>query len=174
MDEPKVRVYPRGLEDDFPNGPATAVVTHRGCRLIIRFAPEDFWGKGDVQELCLLPDTAKLRPKVLRQFAPQAELYLAYARAAMRIFEQEDVVENRWERFRGAADALRQISGPGRGLSDEFYRVVAANHRALVTEGEPHPVKAVAEIHHVTVSAASRWLTEARRRGLLKEASDAR
>jgi len=34
-----------------------------------------------------------------------------------------------------------------------------------VSEGEAHPVKALGEIHHVTISAASRWVKEARRRG---------
>ena len=35
-------------------------------------------------------------------------------------------------------------------------------------EGEPHPVKALSEFHHVTISAASRWVKEARRRGYIE------
>jgi hypothetical protein len=168
-DEPQVKVWPRGLKDEFPDGPPTAVVTHRGCQLVLRFAPEDFRGEGQLQELRLLPGSKQLGPRHLRQFAPQAELYLAYARSAMRIFGPEGTVESRRENFRGAADALRQIGGPGRGLSDQFYRTIAKNYAALVAEGEPHPIKALKEIHHVTISAASRWVKEARRRGYITE-----
>jgi hypothetical protein len=52
-------------------------------------------------------------------------------------------------------------------IPPDFYWVIAANYRALVAGGEPHPVKALAAQHHVTISAASRWLKEARRRGLV-------
>ena len=104
---------------------------------------------------------------VPNQFAPEAEQYLAFARSAMRIFGPEGTPEEREENFRAAADVLRHIAGPGRGLSDGFYRVIASSYKALVAEGEPHPGKALGEKHHVTISAASRWLTEARRRGPL-------
>jgi hypothetical protein len=170
LDEPQVKVHPKGLEDEFPKGPPTAVITYRGCRLILRFAEGDFTGEGDVQELRVLPDTKKLELRVLRQFAPDAELYLAYARSAMRILKPEDTAEKRrakWERFNDAAEALREIAGPGRGLKPEFYKSIAEEYRALVDGGEPHPVKALGEKHHVTISAASRWVKEARRRGYL-------
>jgi hypothetical protein len=170
-DEPDVRVYPRGLEDEVSNGPPTSVVTHRGCKLVLRFGEGDFEGEGDVQEIRLLPDSKPLQPRVLRQFAPRAELYLAYARSAMRILRPEETVEGRrgkWESFRNSAEALREIAGPGRGLPPEFYKSIGEEHRALVTEGEPHPVKTLGENHHVTISAASRWLKEARRRGYVE------
>jgi hypothetical protein len=169
--EPQARAYPRGLEDEFPDGPPTVVVAHRGYKLVVRFATGDFTGEGDVQELRLLPDTERLEPRVLRRFAPESETYLAFARAAMRILAPDRLgtPEERWEKARGAAQALREIAGPGRGLSDEFFRQISVNYNALLAEGEPHPVKALAEIHHVTISAASRWVTEARRRGYLKE-----
>ena len=167
-DEPQVKVWPKGLRDEFPNGPPTAVITYRGCRLILRFAAGDFAGEGEVQELRLLPDTKTLEPKVLRQFAPQAELYLAYARAAMRLFGPKGTPEIRHENLAASAAALRQIAGPGRGLSDEFYRTIAKNYEALTSEGEPHPVKALSEIHHVTIGAASRWVKGARDRGLIR------
>ncbi len=169
--EPQARAYPKGLEDESPNGPPTVVVAHRGYELVLRFAPGDFTGKGDVQELLLRPGGKDLRPRLLRQFAPDAETYLAYARAAMRLLGPEGTPESRMEDYRGAAEALRHIAGPGRGLGDEFYRTIATNYKALVDGGEKHPVKALSENHHVTISAASRWLTEARRRGLLKEKS---
>lgn len=167
--EPQARAYPKGLEGEFPEGPPTVVVKHRGCELVLRFAPGDFFGEGELQELSVLPGTEDLRPRVLRQFAPDAETYLAYARAAMRILGPEGTAESRWENYRGATEALRHVAGPGRGLPPEHYRMIAMNYQALVDEGEKHPVKALSEIHHVTISAASRWLTEARRRGLLEE-----
>jgi hypothetical protein len=167
--EPQATAYPKGLEDEFPEGPPTVVVKHRGCELVLRFAPGDFAGEGDIQEMRVLPGAEDLRPQVLRQFAPDAETYLAYARAAMRIFGPEGTPESRMENFRGAADALRHLAGPGRGLSDEFFRTIATTYQALIDGGEKHPVKALSEINHVTISTASRWLTEARRRGLLGE-----
>jgi hypothetical protein len=169
-DEPKAVVYPKGLADEFPHGPPTAVITHGGCELVLRFAEGDFTAEGDVQELRLLPGTGTLELRVLRQFAPKADLYLAYARSAMRIYRPEETVERRrakWEDLASAAEALREIAGPGRGLTDEFYRTIATHYEALVDGGEPHPVKAMSESHHVTISAASRWIKEARRRGFL-------
>ena len=167
-EEPDVLVHPRGLREEFPEGSPTAVITHRGCRLILRFAEGDFHGEGDVQEIRLLPDTATLQPRVLRQFAPEAETYLAYARAAMRIFNPDVPFETRQENLAGAVEALRQIAGPGRGLNNEFYRTIATSYQALVDGGEPHPIKALGEKNHVTISAASRWVKEARRRGFIK------
>ena len=166
-DEPKARVFPLGLEEEHPDGPPTAVVTHRGCRFVLRFARGDFRGEGVLQELCVLPDSEQLEPRVLRRFAPYAERYTQFARAAMRILGPEGTVDERREQLRGAADALREIAGPGRGHSDEFYKTIAKQYEALVAEGEPHPVKALGETNSVTISAASRWVTEARRRGLL-------
>jgi hypothetical protein len=168
-EEPSVQVYPRGLEDEFPDGPPTAVVTHNGCRFVLRFAEEDFRGEGELQELRLLAGTETLKPRVLRRFSPSAEVYLQYARAAMRIFGPEGTVESRLKDLKGASAALRQLGGPGRPLGDAFYRSIARHHDALVSEGEPHPVKTLGEAHHVTISAASRWIKEARRRGYIED-----
>src|SRR5574340_1011459 len=110
--EPSVRVFPRGLEDEWtlegPSGEArpSAVVAHRGFELVFRFAPGDLGGRGELQELWVRPGDESLEPRTLRRFAPQAELYLAHARAAMRFMsdplepgdEQADL-ERRWERF---------------------------------------------------------------------------
>ena len=109
-EEPDVLVHPRGLREEFPEGPPTAVITHRGCRLILRFAEGDFHGEGDVQEIRLLPDTATLQPRVLRQFAPEAETYLAYARAAMRIFNPDVPFETRQENLAG--ESRRSVRSP--------------------------------------------------------------
>jgi hypothetical protein len=178
-DEPTAKAHPGGIDDEFPDGPPTTVIAHHGCRLLLRFAPGDVLGYGDVQEIRLLPgDDAQLRPQALLRFIPEANLYLAYARSAMRILgDNEDTpAEERWARFHAAADALLEVAGPGRGLTPQFYRLIADNYQELVDEGEPHPVKKLGEIHHATISAASRWVKEARRRGLLpeKEVPDAR
>jgi hypothetical protein len=167
--EPDVRVYPQGLESEFPNGPPTTVITDRGCRLVLRFGKGDRTGEGDLQELRLLPGDETLKPRVLRRFAPQAELYLAYSRAALRVMGPEGTPRSRREKLRSAADALREIAGPGRSLPPWFYEQIAEEYRALVAEGEPHPIKTLGENHHVTISAASHWVKEARRRGHLPE-----
>jgi hypothetical protein len=158
-----------GMEDDFPDGPPTVVIKHRGLRLVLRFAPGDLAAEGDVQELRLLPGDEALNSKALRRFAPDADLYLAFAQAHLRKWGPEGTPETRRGNLAAVADALRQIAGPGRGLTDEFYRAIATSYEALVAEGEPHPVMALSENNHVTISAASRWVKEARRRGYLPE-----
>jgi hypothetical protein len=161
------RFYPRGLRDEFPDGPPTATIRHRGFILILRFAEGDFRGDGLLQKIELLPEQDGLKPRELRQFAPDAELYLAYARAGMRQFGPEGTVESRTQDVREAAEILRKIAGPGRGHSDEFFRDIVKEYNALIEGGELHPVKALSEKHHVTISAASHWLREARVRKLL-------
>ena len=168
VDDPQVHVFPLGLEDEYPDGPPTAMIVHRGGRLLLRFADGDIRGEGDVQELRVLPDNAAtLKPRVLRHFAPQAELYVKYARTAMRIFGPEGSPETRREQFRSAAEALRRGTGPGRGLTRRFYENIAKEYAALVDEGEPHPVKTLSENHDVKISAGSRWIKEARRLKLI-------
>jgi hypothetical protein len=73
------------------------------------------------------------------------------------------------------SQALRDLGSTRRGLSPDHYRQVADQYAWLLAEGEKHPVKALGEMHHVTISAASRWIKEARRRGLIdeKETDDA-
>ncbi len=174
-DEPNVSVFPHGIEGEFGAGPPTAVVTHRGIRFELRFAQGDYLGEGHVQEIRVLPDDDdELTPRALRRFAPSAEVYLQFARSAMRIFGPDDDPETRQNKLRDAAKALQELSGPGRGHTDAFYRRIAESYRALVEGGEPHPVKALSEIHQQTISAASRWIKEARSRGFIapKEARD--
>jgi len=173
-DGPRAHVHPRGLGDEFRPldnefGPPTVLIEHRGYKLVLRFAEGDFSGEGLVQKIELLPDTKELKPQLLRQFAPDAELYLAYARAAMRVFGPEGTPESRVDDLRSAADILRTLGGPGRGHDPQFFRMIVQEYNALIDGGEPHPVKALAEKHHVTISAASHWLREARVRKLLPE-----
>jgi hypothetical protein len=172
-DEPQATCYPRGLEDEFPEGPPTVVIKHRGFRFVLRFAEGDFFGKGELQKLELLPDEQDLKPRALRRFAPDAEVYVQYARAQMRLFGSEDepvdTPEIRIQRIRDSADALRKLAGPGRSQRGEFLRRIVQERQALLEGGERHPVKALAENHNVTISAASHWLREARVRGFLPE-----
>lgn len=178
-EEPKVEVHRGGHGRQHAWPTPTAVIAHHGCLVALCFAEGDLSGEGPVQKLELLPDTETLEPRVLRRFAPQAELYLAYARSAMRLMsspleegDPEADLKHRYDDIHGAADALRQVAGPGRGLSDAFYRIIARHYTALIDGGEPYPVKALGESHHVTISAASRWLKEARRRGYIDDAKE--
>jgi hypothetical protein len=172
--EPQATCYPRGLEDEFrPDddefGPPTVVITHRGFKLVLRFAEGDFMGEGLVEKIELLPDTEELKLGVLRRLAPDAELYLAYARYAMRIFGPEGTPEGRITQLRDSAEALRALAKPSRRLSNGFYKTIALEYNALIDGGEKSPVTALAEKHGVVISAASHWLREARARKLLPE-----
>ena len=174
MDEPDVKVIRGGVgtaqdRKRFPT--PTAVITHRGCKLVIRFEGEDDTeGEGPLHSVEILPGDEALEPPAVRQFVPQFPRYLAYAQAAMRILGDRHGIpdEARWERFTRAAEPLRSLGGAGRALPPEFFRHIADEYRELVGDGEPHPVKAIGDRHVVTISAASRWVTEARRRGFLE------
>lgn len=168
-EEPSVRCYPGGLGDDFPNGPPTTVIEHKGIKLVLRFAAGDISGAGPVQEIRLLPDTLPLDTATLR-LMPSAAMYFRYARAAMATLgSTEGTTKQRQERYRQSLEPFRKVAGPGRGHSPAFYQLLAQQYAAVLAEGETRPVTAIAEMHGVTISAASRWLKEARRRRLLEE-----
>ncbi len=59
-------------------------------------------------------------------------------------------------------------------LDADWYRMIAAEYRRHVDDGEPAPVTAIARSHGVTPSAASRWVTTARKRGLIEGGNNAR
>jgi hypothetical protein len=139
---------------------SVSMKTH-GCELVLFF--DDPGRQGPLRELRLLPDSAELEPSVIRQFAPRAPLYLKYARTAM--------TDDR-ETWAGSLQALREIGATRRGLGDEFFKNVGRNYSFLLAEGEPHPVKALAEMHHVVISTASRWIKEARRRGYIEDGGE--
>jgi hypothetical protein len=179
---PKGRIYPKGLgglEDEFPNGPPTAVIEHYGLRLVLRFGKGDVWGDGPVREIRLQPDTLPLEqaaPRVLRN----AALYFKLARDNMRLFGPEGTPQERIERAQHALELFHDAAGPGRGLAPPFYSLLAEQYKALVDSGEPHPVKAIAGMHGVEIATSSKWLKETERRGLIerpkrgrKEADDA-
>jgi len=131
-----------------------------GLELVAFF--DDHGRQGPIREVRLLPpgDDKELEPGALREFAPRWPLYANYARAAMTSADGD------WQ---SSLLALREIGTTRRGLPPEHFRRVAAGYRALLAEGERHPVKALSEIHHVTISTASRWITETRNRGLLDD-----
>jgi hypothetical protein len=52
-------------------------------------------------------------------------------------------------------------------LDRDWYRMIAAEYKHHIEEGEPAPVSAIARSHDVTPSAASRWVKAARDKGLL-------
>jgi len=151
-----------------PEG-AGVIIKERGCELVLHFASAK--PGAALLEIRISPERGKnLEPAKARQLFPQVDLYLAAARAALA-WRPDDGGD-----FRAQADLLREVGRPGRGLTDDFFKLIGAHHKALVAEGEKAPVKALADIHHVTISAASRWVTEARKRGFIdpKEATDAR
>lgn len=119
----------------------------------------------------IYPDTDPLEPRVLRRFAPQAELYVAHAQSAMRLLGGEESkyggVDERWEKYVQGTKPLLDVGKAGRGLSPAFYDTISEQYKLLVEQGEPHPIKTLAEAHSVTMSAASRWVKEARRIGKL-------
>jgi hypothetical protein len=168
---PDVTVHTFGVDPQDSGNPekgADVVIKERGCELILRFAGRT--GDAPLVELRLRPDCGKhLDPAKARHLFPQLNLYLAVARASMS-----------WDfgDARAAAEALRQIGRPGRGLSDDFFRVVAVQYKALVAEGERYPVKALAAMQpgKTNISTASRWIKEAKRRGFIEteEAEHAR
>jgi hypothetical protein len=139
----------------------TSVSMHEdGAILTLFFEPDTaFTGKAELLEVRLTPTTGgEFQPW---QLMPTLPLHLQYARATLAR-EHGDA--------HAALRALRRLSHTRRGHSDEFLRIVAQLHGQLVKEGEPHPIKSLAKTQDVDVSTASRWVTAARRRGLLEVA----
>ena len=85
-------------------------------------------------------------------------LHIRYARASLRHDRADKVA---------ALRALRDVDVTRRGLSNDLLRAVALTYDSLIAEGEPHPVKALAAMHGVNKSTASRWVSAARSRGFL-------
>jgi len=159
---PPLTVFPHGRDDSL-DGLPQVLIRDRGCELLLTF--EDTAGNGAPLEIRLAPGEEKLEARVLRRFVPAGDLYVNAARTALHWWGRPEAQRE----LLGQVEALRELGAPGRALNPGFYVAVAAEYRALVAEGEPHPIKTMAASHHRTVSAVSRWVTEARRRGLIKE-----
>src|SRR5438552_3933276 len=133
LDSETVIYTPNGDPDAPADDRFRVVIRTHGCKLVLCFA--DLGRQGPLLELSVLPDSAELTPQALREFMPRAPLYMLYARAVM--------TDNTAE-WRAVSKALRDMGSTRRGLTDEWYRLVATNYRALQAENEPHPVKALA------------------------------
>ena len=157
---PEVTVYTFGRDPanlGNPEAGPSVVIRERGLELELLF--ESRRGDAPLLELRVMPDEAKeLEPEKVREVVPPIGLYLAAARASL---------EWNFSEARAVAEALRKVGRPGRGHSDDFFRYLAIEYKALVEGSEKHPVKTISKHHNVGISAASRWLTEARRRGYL-------
>jgi hypothetical protein len=89
--------------------------------------------------------------------------YLSYARAVIE-WNQGDKAQ--------ALEALR-TEGSTRALPDRFYRAIAGEYLELVQADDPHPIKTIAQRRPVDNSRASRWVSEARRRGYIEDEREA-
>ena len=131
----------------------------QGVELVVFFQdPIDAQDGGPVREIRVLPGERELTPRSLRRLIPSIALYEDYARDALMF---RDSALNRAQAIRNTLGVTR------RGLGPDFYPLVAENYRALEKKGEPHLVSALADMHGVTISTASRWIQGARDAGEL-------
>ena len=74
------------------------------------------------------------------------------------------------DKFRQRVGELQRLRRRGRrGMDEDFYRGISEEYRGLLERGE-RPTTGIAKAHAVGRSTASRWIREARNRGLLGEA----
>ena len=100
--------------------------------------------------------------RTLQRIAEDYSTYVELARNAL-VLNQEGVT--------GALKRLRPGPKPAR-LTDDFYRLIAADYEARRRAGE-HAVKELAMAQHVDISTASKWIRTARDRGLIHVAEEA-
>jgi hypothetical protein len=147
-----------------PDDPRISVTMEEdGARLILFFPPENgFTGLVDPTEVRLLPQEGK--PFLPDRLLPRLPLHRRYAKASLA-WRHDDIV-----------GVLRQLHMPRRGrgakLTDDFLQLVAIAYEEIVGMGEPHPVKAIANMEGVDISTASRWVSAARLRGYLAASVD--
>jgi hypothetical protein len=124
-----------------------------GCVLQVFFEDMASAMDGPVLEARVFPESAPVDSWI----DPTA---VAYARA---------FASWRMDDARSLLRALRQAGATRRGLRGDFYRLIADQYKSLVANGERFPVTALADAQSppVTVSTASRWIKECRRRKLL-------
>lgn len=108
-----------------------------------------------------LGEEAGLQPAEFARLARNLPRYVDYARAS---------IEWEWGDRDRALETLRKEAGKTRrGLPDRFYREIAAEYEQLLRDGDPHPLKTIADARPVHKSRASRWVKEARQRGYISE-----
>ena len=149
--------FPEGKKHVEVHDPRVSVaMVEGGVKLTLFFEHENaFAGEADPVEVRLEPHEGS-DPFDPWRFMPKLPLYVSYAKASLAHREND---------IRRALSALRTIGVSRRGLGDQFYRTVAEAYESLVASGERYPVKALAEMQPVDISTASRWISEARRRG---------
>jgi len=152
--------FTKGKKHVEVHDPRTSVaMVEGGAKLTLFFDAETAQtGEADLLELRIEPHDCS-DPLQLSWLVPKLPLYLSYARASLA-WRHDDAQR--------ALRALRTLGTSRRGLGDEFYRSIAQCYEAIVAEGEPHPVKALAALQHAHISTASRWVKGARERGFLK------
>lgn len=106
-------------------------------------------------------ENAGLDPASFKRLARTLPMYVDYARGEIQ-WQYGDRAQ--------ALTALREAGRGRRGLPDRFYREVAADYIQRIGEGDPHPIKSIAEARPADKSQASRWVKEARERGYIPEA----
>lgn len=134
-----------------------------GVELVLFFA--DHSGEGDVLEVRVLPDTHPVSADVMSRIGRGMATYMQYARSSIRFDASEKDIEG----LRSRLETIRRFGKTSRGLPEDHYRLVAGIFNSLVAEGSPHPVTALGKALHTDISNASRWVKEARRRGLIQQ-----
>lgn len=119
-----------------------------------------YFTEGDAMpdEIRVIPGDGTLDPAALSGLMPNSPLFVKYAQALLR-HDNDDVART--------AQMMREVGATRRGLPDEFFRLVAGQYKDLLKAKEPYPVKTISEMHWTTISSASRWIKEARRRGYI-------
>jgi hypothetical protein len=57
-------------------------------------------------------------------------------------------------------------------LDNDWYRLIADEYMRHVEDGEPAPISTIARSHAVTPSAASRWVSKARKLGYIERGAE--
>jgi len=171
LDRDTVIEYPAEVENTVKAGKLIkhvldprAKVTIQDEEVTVVMYLEDFEQVATLESAELLE--VRLTPRGRGQpFAPwnaarRLPLYLLYARAA---------IAREYATIDASLKALRELGKTRRGLGSDFYGPIGQLYTALVSAGEPYPVKALADAQGVDISTASRWIKEARQRGFIPE-----
>jgi hypothetical protein len=108
----------------------------------------------DAEQALAMPE---ITPLMLRKAVERFPHWVELARMHLEFAEPDDVA--------AGALALRRPK-PAR-LDPEWFRMIASEYRSLVESGVPSPITTISKSHNVSVSAASRWVSRARRLGFL-------
>ncbi len=136
--------------------PRTSVeIQDENAKVTLFFDPDD---TTKLLEVRLTPtDSGRYSPANLVPRLPRLALYA------------RGLVEHKGGVAAVALAALRESGKARRGLPDSALKMIVTDYRGLVAAGEPHPIKALASLHSVHTSTASRWISTARARGLLEK-----